>query len=67
MTTRLLVNRRQAGNIETVVTLTFERAGENTHLVLDQGPFKTEARHELHRAGWSEALDRLQRALSTVA
>ena len=47
---------------ETVVTLTFERAGEDTHLVLDQGPFKTEARHELHRAGWSEGLDRLQRA-----
>jgi uncharacterized protein YndB with AHSA1/START domain len=56
-----------ADDQETVVTLTFERAGEATHLVLDQGPFKTEARHELHRAGWSEGLDRLQRALSAVA
>ncbi len=46
---------------ETVVTLTFERADENTRLVLDQGPFKTEARHELHRAGWTETLERLER------
>ena len=56
-----------ADDQETVVALTFERAGESTHLVLDQGPFKTYARHELHRAGWTEGLDRLQRALSTVA
>jgi uncharacterized protein YndB with AHSA1/START domain len=39
---------------ETVVTLTFERAGRDTRLVLDQGLFKTEARSELHRAGWTE-------------
>ena len=51
---------------ETVVALTFERAGDNTHLVLDQGPFKTEARYELHRAGWTETLDRLHRALSSL-
>jgi uncharacterized protein YndB with AHSA1/START domain len=49
---------------ETVVTLTFERAGEDTRLVLDHGPFKTEARHELHRAGWTEALERLERAVA---
>jgi uncharacterized protein YndB with AHSA1/START domain len=49
---------------ETVVTLTFERAGARTCLVLDQGPFKTAARHELHRAGWTESLDRLERALA---
>jgi uncharacterized protein YndB with AHSA1/START domain len=49
---------------ETVVTLTFARAGERTRLVLDQGPFKTEARHELHRAGWTETLDRLERAVA---
>jgi uncharacterized protein YndB with AHSA1/START domain len=50
---------------ETVVTLTFERAGEGTHLVLDQGPFKTEARHELHRDGWTETLERLERAVAS--
>ncbi len=49
---------------ETVVTLTFERAGEQTRLVLDQGPFTTEARHELHRAGWTETLKRLERAVA---
>ncbi len=48
---------------ETVVTLTFEPAGQGTRLVLDQGPFKTEARYELHRQGWTETLERLQRAL----
>ena len=56
-----------ADDQETVVALTFARTGENTLLVLDQGPFKTEARLELHRAGWTEALDRLQRALSSPA
>jgi uncharacterized protein YndB with AHSA1/START domain len=48
---------------ETVVTLTFERSGENTRLVLDQGPFKTDARYELHRGGWTETLERLERAV----
>lgn len=49
---------------ETVVTLTFERIGEHTRLVLDHGPFKTGARHELHRAGWTETLERLERAVA---
>lgn len=48
---------------ETVVTLVFEQADNGTRLVLDQGLFKTEARYELHRAGWTETLDRLERAL----
>jgi uncharacterized protein YndB with AHSA1/START domain len=50
---------------DTVVTVTFEQAGEQTRLVLDQGPFKTEARHELHRAGWTETLERLERAVAS--
>ena len=49
---------------ETVVTLAFERSGEQTRLVLDQGLFKTEARQELHRAGWTETLERLERAVA---
>jgi uncharacterized protein YndB with AHSA1/START domain len=49
---------------ETVVTLTFEPAGDHTRLVLDQGPFKTEARYELHRAGWTETLERLERSVA---
>lgn len=50
---------------ETLVTLTFARSeADGTRLVLDQGPFKTEARYELHRAGWTETLERLERALA---
>jgi len=48
---------------ETVVTLTFEPTGPGTRLVVDHGPFKTEARRELHRVGWTETLERLERSL----
>jgi uncharacterized protein YndB with AHSA1/START domain len=48
---------------ETIVTLTFEPVGEDVRLVLDQRPFETEARLELHRAGLTETLERLARAL----
>ena len=49
---------------ETVVTLTFEGAGENTRLSLDHGPFKTDARYALHERGWTECLDRLEKSLA---
>src|SRR6266508_2594455 len=49
---------------ETVVSLSFDRAGEGTELVVDQRPFATEARYELHKAGWTEALVRLAEAVS---
>lgn len=49
---------------ETVVTLTFERAGGGTRLVLEQASFKTEARYEVDRAGWTETLERLERAVA---
>ena len=45
---------------ETVVTLSFLDDGGGTRLVLDQGPFATEARHALHEAGWTETLERLE-------
>ena len=48
---------------ETLVTLSFESAVGGTNLVLDQQPFKTEPRRELHRAGWTETLERLERFL----
>jgi uncharacterized protein YndB with AHSA1/START domain len=36
---------------ETVVTLSLRERGEFTELTLDQGPFATEGRYELHHAG----------------
>ncbi|HEY2309857.1 MAG TPA: SRPBCC domain-containing protein [Gaiellaceae bacterium] len=48
---------------ETLVTLTFEPADPGTRVILDQEPFKTPARLELHRDGWTETLERLERSL----
>jgi len=49
---------------ETLVTLSFLEDREETKLVLDQGPFATEARHALHEVGWTETLERLARFLA---
>ena len=48
---------------ETLVTLTFEPADLGTRVILDQGSFKTVARLELHRDGWTDTLERLERSL----
>jgi uncharacterized protein YndB with AHSA1/START domain len=48
----------------TVVTVSFLEDGQGTKVVVDQGPFKTEARRALHQGGWTESLDRLEKALS---
>jgi len=48
---------------ETLVTLRFESTDRGTRVTLDQGPFRTEARLELHRDGWTDTLDRLERSL----
>jgi uncharacterized protein YndB with AHSA1/START domain len=48
---------------ETLVTVTFEPAGEGTRVALDQGPFRTVERLELHRDGWTDSLERLEAAL----
>jgi uncharacterized protein YndB with AHSA1/START domain len=45
---------------ETLVTLSFADVAEGTLLVLDQGPFATEARRALHETGWAETLDGLE-------
>ena len=52
---------------QTVVTLTFERAGDGTALIFEQGPFATEARRELHEGGWTDTLDRLEHHLGRRA
>ena len=44
---------------ETVVRLTLEESGGATTLDLSQGEFLTEARLELHRAGWSDSVAKL--------
>jgi uncharacterized protein YndB with AHSA1/START domain len=48
---------------ETLVTLTLVPTDPGTRLVLDHGPFKTDARLQLHRVGWTETLERLERSL----
>jgi uncharacterized protein YndB with AHSA1/START domain len=48
---------------ETLVTLTLEPTDPGTRLILDHGPFKTPPRWQLHRDGWTETLERLERSL----
>ncbi len=52
---------------ETVVTLWFVPTADGTNLVLEQEGFATEARYELHRDGWTEALERLEVLLARGA
>lgn len=50
---------------ETVVVLVFRDAGPSTEMVLDQGPFATAGRYELHHAGWTDGFERLKQVLSS--
>ena len=52
-----------ADDVETLVDLTFADRDGETELSLWQGDFRTEARLELHRNGWSESFDKLERLL----
>jgi uncharacterized protein YndB with AHSA1/START domain len=54
-------------DVETLVSLSLEDLGGSTAVVLEQGPFKTEARRELHRAGWTDSFDKLKRLVSARA
>jgi uncharacterized protein YndB with AHSA1/START domain len=51
-------------DVETLVELSFRRLGESTEVVLNQGSFKTEARRELHRDGWTDSFDKLEQLIS---
>ena len=51
-------------DVETLVELAFHGAAGSTELSLEQGPFKTEERREIHRGGWTDSLDRLEAILS---
>lgn len=51
-------------DLETLVALSFRDLGGSTEVDLTQGPFKTEDRLALHRDGWTDTLDRLERVLA---
>jgi uncharacterized protein YndB with AHSA1/START domain len=51
-------------DVETLVELSFRDLGESTEVVLNQSSFKTEARRELHRDGWTDSFDKLERFMS---
>jgi uncharacterized protein YndB with AHSA1/START domain len=51
-------------DVETQVGLLFRDLGESTEVALTQGPFKTEDRWALHRDGWSDSFDKLERIVS---
>jgi uncharacterized protein YndB with AHSA1/START domain len=48
---------------ETLVTSTFDSTDPGTRVILDQGPFRTAARLELHRHCWTDTHGRLERSL----
>lgn len=49
---------------ETVVTVSLEDRREETEVVLTQGAFATEERCALHKGGWTEGFERLERVLA---
>ena len=50
-------------DVETLAALSFRDRDERTQVQFTQGPFKTEARRELHRDGWGDSFDKLERFL----
>jgi uncharacterized protein YndB with AHSA1/START domain len=52
-------------DVETLVALAFrDLLREATEAALTQRPFKTEARRALHRDGWTDSFDKLERLIS---
>lgn len=54
-------------DVETQVGLSFRDLGESTEVDFAQGLFKTEERRALHRDGWSDSFDKLERLILTQA
>jgi uncharacterized protein YndB with AHSA1/START domain len=54
-------------DVETLVALSFRDLGGSTEVTFTQGPFKTEARRALHRDGWTDSFDKLERLISAQA
>jgi uncharacterized protein YndB with AHSA1/START domain/ketosteroid isomerase-like protein len=51
-------------DVETLVELSFRDLGQSTEVAFTQGPFKTEDRRALHRDGWADSFDKLERLIS---
>jgi uncharacterized protein YndB with AHSA1/START domain len=51
-------------DVETTVALSFRDLGESTEVTLTQSAFKTEERRKLHRDGWADSFDKLERLIS---
>ena len=51
-------------DVETRVGLTFRELGDSTEVALAQGPFTTEDRRALHRDGWTDSFDKLERLVA---
>ncbi len=54
-------------DVENLVGLSFRDLGETTEVVFTQAPFKTEARRRLHRDGWTDSFDKLERLFAVGA
>ena len=54
-------------DVETLVVLSFRDLARSTEVSFSQGPFKTEARRALHRDGWTDSFDKLERLISAQA
>ena len=51
-------------DLETRLTCRFATSANPRRSPLTQGPFKTEDRRALHRDGWTDSLDKLERLLA---
>jgi uncharacterized protein YndB with AHSA1/START domain len=51
-------------DVENLAELSFRELGDSTEVSLAQGPFKTEPRRELHRDGWTDSFDKLERLVA---
>ena len=51
-------------DVENLVELSFRDLDEATEVRFRQGPFKTEGRRALHRDGWTDGFEKLERLLS---
>jgi uncharacterized protein YndB with AHSA1/START domain len=50
-------------DVETLVGLSFRDLDGSTEVAFTQGSFKTEERRALHRDGWTDSFDKLERHL----